>query len=100
MKANRVYCSECVKTKVWFTDRGLRSRRIPLIDIPCAYCNKTVTMKETLYKRQQTLHKNLYCSRSCRSKNLWANKIVINVSGRIRKLRLSEIIFIEEGKDD
>ena len=96
----RTYCDECISTKIWHIDMGLRRRRIPRIDIPCAYCNKTITMRETLYKRQQIRHKNLYCSKSCRSKGLWANQIIINVGGKIRSVRLGEVVFIEEDRDD
>lgn len=84
----RTYCDECIRTKVWRIDMGLRKRRIPQIDTPCAYCKKTVTMRETLYKRHQTLHKYFYCSKSCRSKGLWANQAVMNVDGRIKRFRL------------
>ena len=90
-KHKRAYCDECISTKIWLIDMGLRRRRIPRIDTPCAYCNKIVTLIETLYKRQRSLHKNLYCSKSCRSKGMWANQVVINVGGRIRRLRLGKM---------
>jgi len=83
----RAYCDECIRTKIWRVDMGLRKRRIPRIDVPCAYCTKIVNMRETLYKRNKA-QKNFYCSKSCRSKGMWANQIVMNVDGRIKRFRL------------
>ena len=41
-------------------------------------------MLETQYRRQQSKHKNLFCSRSCMAKSLWDSNVITNVTGRIQ----------------
>jgi len=88
-KSKRFYCDVCIHNGAGKIDKGLRRRRVLRIDVPCDYCQILVTILETAYKRRQQ-YKNFYCSRSCRSKNLWANKVVINVNGRIQRKELDE----------
>ena len=89
---NRVYCDECVSNHLSQIDTGLRRRRIPQIDISCAYCNTVMTMRETLYKRQQHKYKNIFCSSSCRSRYTWQQQGIRNVNGRVVKVPLGKNI--------
>ena len=90
----RVYCDECVAHKLQHIDRGLRERRIPRGNIPCHYCKANINMRETLITRHKNHYKNFFCSTSCRSKNVWAMKVLVNIDGRIRRAD------VEEGTDD
>ena len=56
----RVYCRECINNGSWAIDMGERRRRILRINVPCAYCGIEINMRETLYKRQQSKHTNLF----------------------------------------
>jgi len=86
----RVYCDECVRTKVSHIDRGLRIRRIPRVHIPCCYCDAIIDMRKTLYESHQKLYKNLFCSTSCRTRYLWDNKVLVNIGGTIMRGKIEE----------
>jgi len=87
-KKKKVYCRECMSNGAWNVDMGLRRRRIPRIDVPCTYCSTIVNIRETLYKRKQKKHKNLFCSSSCRSLFTWKQQLIQNINGRIVKVPL------------
>ena len=85
----RTYCVVCVENGSWKTHMGIRRRRIPQITIQCDYCSKDITMRETLYQRQRSRHKNTFCSQKCRSRHVWhTQKLVENVDGRIVRVLL------------
>lgn len=86
----RSYCVVCVKSGVWQRDNGLRRRRIPQVTSKCTRCNTDITMRETLYNRQRSKYKNMYCSQKCRSMYVWETQIVKNVGGRIVKVPLGK----------
>ena len=86
----RKYCDNCVSSRIWTIDRGIRSRRIPRVHIPCCYCNAIIDMRKTLYESHQRLYKNLFCSTSCRTKHLWDTKVLVNIGGTIMKGKVEE----------
>jgi len=91
---SRKYCDSCINNNIWHIDRGMRSRKIPRVHIPCCHCNTIIDIRKTLYERHQRIYKNLFCSTPCRSKYLWDNKVLTNINGKITRGR------IESDRDD